>query len=180
MFRKLIFILLLGIMIAATWYFDRLANTREVVPVGGEILKIADGDSFSVGTRKLRLDGIDAPEYSQTCKDANGATWECGKAARAALEQLLRQPGLSCNAEAQDKYSRSIANCGNERVADIAALQVANGMAISHEYYGVRSYGDEEDGARAARRGIWAGEFMPPDEWRAIQAALRTKTQPAE
>jgi endonuclease YncB( thermonuclease family) len=167
-------------MIAATWYFDRLASTREPVPVGSKTLKVADGDSFSAGTRKLRLDGIDAPEYAQTCKDANGAAWECGKAARAALEQLLREPGLACNAEAQDKYARSIANCGNGRVPDIAAVQVANGMAVSHEFHGVRSYGDEEDAARAARRGIWVGEFMPPNQWRAIQATLRTNTQPAE
>jgi endonuclease YncB( thermonuclease family) len=167
-------------MIAATWYFDQLANTREAVPVGGQTLTVADGDSFSVGTRKLRLDGIDAPEYAQTCKDVNGIAWECGKAARAALEQFLLEPGLACSADAQDKYARSIANCGNGRVPDIAAAQVASGMAVSHEYYGVRDYGNEEDAARAARRGIWVGEFMPPDEWRAAQATLRTNTQPAE
>lgn len=167
-------------MMIAAWYYGELTDMRETVTLQGEALHIADGDSFSIGRRKLRLKGIDAPEYAQTCMDANGASWGCGKASRAALELLLRAPGLSCIADAQDKYARALATCSNSNLPDIAALHVANGMAVSDEFYGLRTYGTEEDVARANRLGIWAGEFIPPSEWRATHPTLRTNTVPAE
>jgi endonuclease YncB( thermonuclease family) len=171
--------LLLAAMIA-TWYFADLGTADRPIQLDGQAISVADGDSFAISDRKLRLDGIDAPEYRQTCSDASGKSWDCGKAARAALESLLRSPGLACTESAQDQYSRAIAKCSLDRIGDIGAAQVRAGMAVSHEYYGVRTYGDEEDAARAARRGIWVGKFIPPDEWRAIQATLRTNTVPAE
>jgi endonuclease YncB( thermonuclease family) len=167
-------------MIIVAWYFAESTNDQTSVPVAGQKLAIMDGDSFVLGDRKLRLDGIDAPEYNQMCEDAAGTTWECGKAARAALEQILREPGLACVAGVRDRYGRSIATCSNSRLPDIAAAQVANGMAVSDEFYDMRSYGDEEDAASAAKRGIWVGEFMQPSQWRASHPALRTNTVPAE
>lgn len=164
--RKFVSLLLVIAMLVA-WYFSDFIDPRERVLVEGEKLMVADGDSFSIGTRKLRLDGIDAPEYRQTCNYAEGAAWECGKAARAALEQLLRDPGLVCEAGAYDRYARALATCSNSRVPDIAATQVENGFAISSEFWEMRSYPDEEDAAKAAKRGIWAGAFMLPADWRA-------------
>ena len=94
----------------------------ERVAVPGQNLTVADGDSFAIGVRKLRLDGIDAPEYRQTCTDPDGRAWECGKASRASLEQFLREPGLACIAGAFDKYGRSIATCSNAHGADIGMV----------------------------------------------------------
>ncbi len=167
-------------MMAIAWYYSRWTDKRAPVPMIEEQLFVADGDSFSNGGEKLRLDGIDAPEYSQTCADIAGNKWECGKVAHAALEQILREPGLACIAGVRDRYARSIATCSNSRLSDIGAAQVANGMAVSDDFYGMRSYGDEEDAARAGKRGVWVGEFMPPSEWRAAHPTLRTKTVPAE
>jgi endonuclease YncB( thermonuclease family) len=166
--------------IVVTWYFADFGAADKPIQVNGQPISVADGDSFAIGGRKFRLDGIDAPEYRQTCADASGNNWDCGKVARAALESLLRSPGLACTESARDQYSRVIAKCALNQIGDIGAAQVHAGMAVSHEFYGIRTYGDEEDAARAARRGIWVGKFIPPDEWRAIQTALRTKTQPAE
>ena len=125
---------------------------------------------FAIGVNKLRLDGIDAPEYRQTCRDASGIEWQCGKAARAALEKRLLEPGLACKAQTLDRYARALATCSTAQTADIGAAQVRDGMAVSHEYYGVRDYPDEEDAARGAKSGIWQGSFTPPDEWRATQS----------
>jgi endonuclease YncB( thermonuclease family) len=169
-------VLLIGLLIAA-WIFDDRLNGWGPVPIAGLELRIADGDSFSIGTRTLRLRGIDAPEYHQTCKNEVGAEWPCGRTARAALEKLLTQPGLVCEAEAHDRYARSLATCRTVQTADVAAAQVADGMAVSDEYYGSRSYGDEEDVARTEKRGIWQGMFILPKDYR---ATLRTKTHPAE
>lgn len=162
--RSAFSLLLLVLMIALWLYWP---DGGKPVKIQGQTLTIADGDSFAIGTRKLRLDGIDAPEYRQTCTDAAGRTWECGKASRGSLENFLREPGLTCTAGAIDKYGRSIAICSNARRADISAAQVSAGMAVSDEYFAIRSYGEEEDEAQTARRGLWTGEFLRPDEWRA-------------
>ena len=149
---------LFAILVAAAWFFEEIADGGERVIFDGRQISTADGDSFAVGGRKLRLDGIDAPEYRQTCNNADGAVWECGKAARASLDEMLRAPGLACDAAFQDQYSRSIATCSNARIPDLAAAQVTLGWAVSGEYYGIRSYGDEEDAARVRPSAVsgWA------------------------
>jgi endonuclease YncB( thermonuclease family) len=158
-------VLLLAAGVAAALIDEWTDPPRKISSVGQQI-RVADGDSFSIGTQKLRLDGIDAPEYRQNCNDASGLPWECGKASRASLELMLRQPGLSCVADAIDKYGRQIAICSSAKVADIGAAQVFAGMAVSHEYFGVRDYGEQEDIAQNRKLGIWAGTFSPPAEWR--------------
>lgn len=152
-------------MIAAAWYYD----PRDTILASGSQIHTADGDSFSIATNRLRLDGIDAPEYHQQCKDRAGADWACGKAARAALERRLLEPGLTCKAQTRDRYARALATCSTSQTPDIGAAQVRDGMAVSHEYYGVRDYPDDEDAARAGNKGIWQGSFTQPDEWRANQ-----------
>ena len=153
-------------MMVGAWYYGKLTDVRETVTLQGEALHIADGDSFSIGTRKLRLKGIDAPEYTQTCTDVNGAIWACGKASRAALELLLRAPGLTCIAVTHDRYARALATCSNSSVADIGAAQVKAGLAVSDEFHGMQSYGAEEQHARIGKKGMWGGQFARPSDWR--------------
>jgi endonuclease YncB( thermonuclease family) len=160
--RRLLAAILLIAMIAVAWRYD----PRETVSADGAPVHVADGDSFSIGTSKLRLVGIDAPEYGQRCLDAQNREWRCGEAARAALARRLLDPGLTCKAQTRDRYARALATCSTARTTDIAAAQVSDGMAVSHEYYGIRDYPDEEDAARAAKRGLWQGRFDPPAEWR--------------
>jgi endonuclease YncB( thermonuclease family) len=165
-------LLLLAIAMVAA-LLDHLGNSRETLSAQGLAVVVKDGDSFEIGTKRLRLDGIDAPEYRQSCTSAQGTDWECGKAARANLEAMLRQPGLNCEHDVADKYGRALAQCRTAMTPDIAAKQVADGLAVSHEFYGTRDYPDEEDAARDAMRGIWQGPFVRPTEWRA-----RPKTSP--
>ena len=77
------------------------------------------------------------------------------------------EPGLSCVAEAQDRYARSVATCRSTSTPDIGVAQVSNGMAVTHEFNGMRDYGSEEDAARNKKRGIWRGAFDRPEDWRA-------------
>ncbi|MBK8373842.1 thermonuclease family protein [Sphingorhabdus sp.] len=154
-------------MLVAGWYYAQSADQRETVSASGQKILIADGDSFAFGSRKMRLDGIDAPEYRQLCTDEAGRDWECGKAARASLEKLMLEPDLQCEVEVHDKYARALATCRTAHTADVAAAQVSEGLAVSHEFNGMRDYGDQEDVARTARKGIWRGPFQRPEEWRA-------------
>ena len=165
--RSLAIALLLAAMMVAAWFFGVWTDQRQAVPIVGQAIYVVDGDSFVVGTRKLRLDGIDAPELKQTCNDDHNVEWPCGRVARAALEKLLLEPGLSCIAAAQDRYARSVATCRSTRTQDIAAAQVSDGMAVTHEFNGMRDYGSEEDAAGAQKRGIWRGAFDRPEDWRA-------------
>ena len=164
--RSLFIALLLAAMLVAAYFYGVWTDQRQPVPIAGQKISIVDGDSFVVGTRKLRLDGIDAPELKQTCKVGQNVEWPCGRTSRAALEQLLLDPGLTCMAEAQDRYARSVATCRTTSTQDIGAAQVSNGMAVTHEFNGMRDYGGEEDEARTRKRGIWRGAFDRPEEWR--------------
>lgn len=53
-------------------------------PVTGRA-SIIDGDTITIGTTRVRLNGIDAPESGQTCRNATGNTWRCGAKAANAL-----------------------------------------------------------------------------------------------
>lgn len=50
--------------------------------------EVIDGDSLRVGGTGVRLFGVDAPEYSQSCF-SNGSPVACGIMAKDALEGLI-------------------------------------------------------------------------------------------
>lgn len=157
---------------AAAYAYGVWSDNREAIPVAGRKIHVSDGDSFAIGNRKLRLQDIDAPELDQFCTSAIGESWPCGRVAKAALEKLLLSPGLACMAEAKDRFARSIATCSATGVPDLGGEQVRAGMAISHQSMAMRSYGAEEDEARAAKRGIWQGRFEQPADWRAARPRI--------
>ena len=162
-------------MFAVAWlYATRSDPVETILPNIGAVVA-ADGDSFAIGPRKLRLKGIDAPERKQTCSDENGALWDCGTASHGSLIAFLAQPGLKCEAEIQDRFNRSLATCSTNSTPDIAAAQVSAGLAVSNEFNNMRDYGAEEDGARNAKRGIWRGQFIEPKEWRSSHQRSSSK-----
>lgn len=55
-----------------------------------------DGDSLTVGGTEVRLFGIDAPEWDQTCK-RNGQDWSCGADAADKLAQLVTGKNVVCS-----------------------------------------------------------------------------------
>ncbi len=117
----------------------------------------ADGDSLVLDGQRMRLKGIDAPELSQTCERA-GQVWPCGRQAQRALQQLVGESGTRCGGSEHDRYDRLLVTCTNDG-GNINARMVASGMAVS---YG--GYRQEEQQARTAMLGLWAGHFeMPRD-----------------
>lgn len=124
---------------------------------------VADGDTLRIDERTIRLAGIDAVERRQFCTDAGGVAWSCGESALRALEDLVARGDLRCAALDRDRYGRTVARCSVAGVGDVAAALVAGGWAVSDR--GGR-YSAEEDEARAAKRGIWAGEAELPAIWR--------------
>ena len=125
--------------------------------------EVTDGDSLEIGTTQLRLFGVDAPEGRQSCTRA-GRDWACGDEAARKLRSLVGNATIVCVQRDVDEYERVVAVCRNGRV-DVAAEMARAGLAVAYLRYS-RDYVDEENEARGARRGLWAGEFAQPEEYR--------------
>ena len=127
-----------------------------------------DGDTLAIRGEKtrVRLYGVDGPEGQQTCEGASGKRYLCGSKAAEALAGIIGRNGqVSCQQEDRDRYGRVVAVCtANGR--NINAELVRQGWAIEHSQYSDGRFADEEAEAHHAKRGLWAGTFGRPWEWR--------------
>ena len=125
---------------------------------------VIDGDTIELHDQRIRLHGIDAPEGGQTCQTAAGKQWRCGTAAARALDGLTFGKTVVCAPQDTDRYGRIVAIC---KVAglDLGRDLVEKGLAVAYRSYS-RAYVQAEGKARSARRGIWAGRFQMPWDWR--------------
>jgi endonuclease YncB( thermonuclease family) len=146
------------------------AATRvvEAPPAAGVIsgrAHVIDGDSLKVAGTQVRMFGIDAPEWRQRCRGADGHPYRCGRWAFRALAKRLRSAPVRCEPRARDRFARLVATCyqGNE---DLAHWLVAQGLALNWPRYSGSTYADAQDAARRAERGLWQGAFVRPWEWR--------------
>jgi endonuclease YncB( thermonuclease family) len=130
-----------------------------------------DGDSFRAGDTEIRLHGIDAPEYRQSCRDDTGKQHSCGKLARDALSNLIRIRTVNCSIVDRDRYGRQVSVC-RDGTLDINREMVRLGWAIAYRKHAL-NYVPAEREAKAARRGIWAWEFERPEDYRAKNRAVQ-------
>jgi endonuclease YncB( thermonuclease family) len=125
---------------------------------------VIDGDSLRIGDVEVRLFGIDAPESDQICRDDRQQPYKCGLLATSALEQMIGDLPVTCYVMSGDRYGRTVAICEvNGR--DLGEALVRQGMAVAYRHYSVR-YVEAEEEARRDHRGLWAGQFDNPAEWR--------------
>ena len=157
--------------IVALWQSQSVRpQTSGPADSGGDIVapanaaRIADGDSIDVGRLRMRLDGIDAPELVQQCNDASGRAYECGQTSATALADLVRDKPLRCVRHGIDQFGRILAVC-SAGGTDINAAMVASGNAVAYrgDYL---AYVPNEERAKAAKKGLWAGSFTIPRDYR--------------
>ncbi|HKF73789.1 MAG TPA: thermonuclease family protein [Stellaceae bacterium] len=149
-------------------------------PVRADRYKVYDGDTLEVvpgtcllahfrlrcPTQRLRLQGVDAFERTQTCRDPTGGLLYCGAIATGRLNQLVAMPGFGCQVDEEfvDRHAREFAVCfvGGK---DVGAILVSEGLAFA---YGRRTrYLAIEEEARREKRGAWGyGRFVRPQFWR--------------
>lgn len=138
-------------------------ETQQAIRSSGPFTVI-DGDTLSDKGKRLRLRGMDAPELGQICTRPSG-TYDCGQGARAGLIRLIEKGSVECFGPGgdQDRYGRTLVTCRSGE-DDLGQRMVLLGLAVAD--------GDHhmvEAEARGARRGIWAGSFARPQDWRRLQ-----------
>ncbi|GIW26254.1 MAG: hypothetical protein KatS3mg075_741 [Meiothermus sp.] len=138
---------------------------------------VVDGDTLEIQGVRVRLWGVDAVESNQTCLDAQGKVYPCGRRAAFALADFLGQRTVSCTRRDTDRYGRMVAVCS---VADVEVNRwlVEQGWALAYVQYGGGVYLDSQNRARAGKRGIWQGSFQAPWEYRRNPANPPTAGSP--
>ena len=125
---------------------------------------VADGDTLRLGDERIRLIGLDAPELDQTCIDADGAAWPCGRelepigcaSSSTADAVQLRRP------KDRDRYGRYLGRCtvGGDDLGAVARRRRSCGRD-SPPYAQRGSAGAARDSAASGR-----GRSTAPRQWR--------------
>lgn len=127
---------------------------------------VIDGDSIKVGKNEVRLFGLDAPEYSQTCFNAKKEEYSCGQMSRDFLVNLANKKQVECFYSQKDKYDRYLSKCYIDKVS-INEEIIKNGMAVIYNFTESDEKMNElEKEAKAKKLGIWKGSFQLPKEYR--------------
>lgn len=132
-------------------------------PITGRA-SVVDGDTLLMRDTRVRLHGIDAPESAQSCDDAAGKAYRCGQKAARVLAEHIGEGLLTCVARETDQHGRLFAVCRKD-AEDLNAWMVAQGHAVALRRYS-EEYLPQEKAALAAKRGLWAGVFEMPADWR--------------
>ena len=137
------------------------ADNRAVLP--GVVVGVIDGDTADVrldsGMIRVRFHAIDAPESGQ----------RHGKAAKAALADLIYGKAVEVEPYQQDRYDRLVARVWIDGM-DVNAEMLRSGNAWTYRRYADDpAYCTYEQAARDLGRGLWrlpANQRVAPWEWR--------------
>jgi endonuclease YncB( thermonuclease family) len=149
---------------ASNWFGSKPAQIAGVASV-------IDGDTIEIHGQRIRLNGIDAPESRQLCRDAQGEEYPCGRRAAEALDSFLATSRpVQCTFVSWDRYGRFVGDCRRADGASVASWMVEHGQALDWPRYSHGAYAGQQATAEAAKIGLWVGKFQAPWDWRAGQA----------
>jgi endonuclease YncB( thermonuclease family) len=130
---------------------------------------IKDGDTLQLAGVIYRLDGIDAPEFDQTCIDDHAEPWTCGVEARDQLVKLIGGRGVRCQDLGPDKtygkWHTGICTVDGETVSLNQSL-VRQGFALHSETSTAGRFREDEAAAKDKLSGLWKGCFIAPQDFR--------------
>jgi endonuclease YncB( thermonuclease family) len=134
--------------------------------------RVVDGNTLEVGGERFRLAHIDAPDKDQTCEHY-GSPWPCGEEAANVLTRTVAGRQVTCK---RGPGAAAAAEC-RVGIESLNLEMLMSGMAVALPE-APAAFAEAEAAARAARRGLWAGRFVRPMEWR--QGARLRPTPAAE
>lgn len=134
-------------------------------------VSVVDGDSLEMDGARIRLEGIDAPEYYQDCYQANRKKYACGIEARQYLQKLVDGGKVRCVEHDLDRYKRSLCSCevinkiGEKKNINEEMVRAGWAVVYKSKY---SDYTAAEQNAEKNKLGIWQGKFMKPQLYRVL------------
>ncbi len=128
---------------------------------------VESAEELRVGTIRVHLPGVAALPLDETCTDAGGARWACGRRALLALRLLVRMKAVVCPIPPEARTGSFEASCRFLAGGDVAERFVASGWARAGDD---GRFAEAEKQAREAGLGIWGTAppiaATPAYEWR--------------
>jgi endonuclease YncB( thermonuclease family) len=163
--------LLINFFIIFIWF--QSLNSEEIYGMP----KIIDGDTVHIKSKKIRLEGIDAPEIKQQCQKTYlqisaivgfnfKKNYSCGIISKKKLIDKINKSKINCIASGRDRYKRYLATCYKDKI-NLNKWMVRNGLAVAYKRYS-KEYLRDEAYAKENKLGIWKGSFERPEKWRKL------------
>lgn len=133
-------------------------------PIEGQA-SVIDADTIEIHGHRIRLSGVDAPEGNQLCRDAESNHYRCGQQSANELSALIDRRPVQCIEVDRDRYNRSVAVCTVAGI-DLGDWLVRGGLALDWPRYSDGAYADAQKEAERAGKGMWAGSFAMPWDYR--------------
>lgn len=167
----LLIILALLCLIIIMFYEKSSVSIKTLKVTSGSIKKVEkvrviDGDTIELGTKIIRLYGIDAPEKNQPCVK-NKQEYNCGNASKEHLKFIISGLNVSCEKKGNGGWGRELGLCRADS-EDIGRLMVKHGWAVAYRKYSIL-YVTDENFARINKLGMWSKQFTPPEAWRKLK-----------
>lgn len=135
--------------------------------ISGQATSVVDGDTFRIGYDRIRLWGIDAPDWRARCT-TKGEKWRPGRSATVALKGCLRDTTVTCRIQKVERHwprDRYVAECWRDKDGeDVAACMVSSGWARDFPGYSGGHYAALEAEPKETRRGVWQCDGEPPTQ----------------
>ena len=167
--RKAIILIIICSIFFILTYKD--VKSEEIKEISGNA-EIIDGATIKINSKKIRLHGIDAPEFKQKCKKPYltiifftfTKDYPCGKISTQKLQKKINNKVITCKILDIDRYKRLIGEC-YKRNLNLNSWLVSNGYAVAYRKYS-KKYISNEINAKNKKKGIWQGKFEMPWEFR--------------
>ena len=161
------------LILIITFFLTQTLNGSEIYGIP----KIIDGDTVHINNKKIRFEGIDAPEIKQQCKKnflqisifigfQFSKNYSCGVTSRTKLINKIDNSKIKCITSSQDRYKRYLATCYKNKI-NLNKWMVRNGYAVAYKKYS-KEYIRDEEFAKENKRGMWDGSFTMPEKWRKL------------
>ena len=167
--RKAIILIIICSIFFILTYKD--VKSDEIKEISGNA-QIIDGDTIKINSKKIRLHGIDAPEFKQMFKKPYlkiifftfTKDYPCGKISTQKLQKKINNKVITCKILDVDRYKRFIGEC-YKRNLNLNSWLVSNGYAVAYRKYS-KKYISNEINAKNEKKGLWQGKFEMPWDFR--------------